>query len=136
MPAKYFSSIVTMNVPNGKRVTTNELGEFEILEPRPNSSRDGIHICFAYDEFKVLGRCFYWEKSEDMDDLEIVLESMVSVFGRVVDPNGQGVACEYTEISIGKPDGRWYRGREFGYFRTTVELDGSFEFEQVPVGLP
>jgi RNA polymerase sigma factor (sigma-70 family) len=111
---------------------TDEHGEFEVDEPR--GSATDVYTCYAFDMDKTLGRGFLWQRSDDVNDLEIVLEPLASIVGRLVDANGEGVASVKPEISIVQPDGRGSRER-LRIWNTTVENDGSFSIEGIPTGL-
>jgi hypothetical protein len=115
-----------------KRTITNEYGEFEADEPGDNA--EDIHACFAFDIENKLGRAFFWSKSDDPNELEIVLEPFAGIVGRLVDPNSEAVTSIIPRISILNPNGRiefvksWIQD-------TNVEHDGSFSIERIPVGM-
>jgi hypothetical protein len=117
----------------GNRTTgTNEHGEFEADEPRSNVG--DIHACYAFDIENKLGRAFFWHKSDDANELEIVLEPFAGVVGRLVDQNGEAVTSMIPRISIVNPNGKiefvksWLQD-------TTIEQDGSFSIDRIPVGI-
>jgi len=113
------------------RTITDEYGEFEADEPRGNM--DDIHVCFAFDIENKAGRAFFRQKS-DANELEIVLEPLAGVVGRLIDLNGEAVSSIIPKISIVYPNGKtdfiksWIQD-------TTVEDDGSFSIEKIPVGM-
>ena len=116
----------------GNRTTgTNEHGEFETDEPRGNL--EDIHTCFAFDIENKLGRAFFWHKSDEPDELEIVLEPFAGIVGRLIDQNGVPVTSMIPRMSIVKPNGKidfvksWIQD-------TTVDQDGSFSIDRIPVG--
>ena len=114
------------------RTITNEHGEFEADEPRGNV--EDIHACYAFDIENKLGRALFWRKSDDPNELEIVLEPFAGIVGRLIDQNGEAVTSILPRISIVNPNGKtdivksWVQD-------TTIEYDGSFSIEQIPVGM-
>jgi len=115
-----------------RRAITDEHGEFEDDEPQGKAT--GIYACYAFDIEKQVGRAFFWQKSDDANDLEIVLEPLAGIVGRLIDRNGEAVMSIIPEISIVNPHGKAYRDRSW-IRDTTVEDDGSFSIERIPVGL-
>jgi len=115
-----------------KRTLTDEHGEFEADEPRGNA--EGIHACSAFGIENKLGRAFFWRKSDDANDLEIVLEPFAGIVGRLIDSNGEAVTSIIPRISVINPNGKielvksWIQD-------TTVEHDGSFSIGRIPVGM-
>ncbi|MHC4586732.1 MAG: sigma-70 family RNA polymerase sigma factor, partial [Planctomycetota bacterium] len=115
-----------------RRNITDEHGEFEADIPRGRA--EDIHACCAFDMENKLGRAFFWHKSDDPNELEIVLESLAGIVGRLIDPNGEAVTSMLPRISIVNPNGKieliksWIQD-------TTVEHDGSFSIERIPVGM-
>ncbi len=116
----------------GRRTITDEHGKFEADEPR-GPAKD-IYVCYAFDIGKKLGRAFFWQKSDDANDLEIVLEPLAGIVGKMIDPNGEAVISVIPEISIVDPNGRTYTER-VSIWNTTVKDDGSFSIEGIPVGM-
>jgi RNA polymerase sigma factor (sigma-70 family) len=116
----------------GRTTGTDEHGEFEVDEPKGQSA--GIYTVYAFDIEKQLGRAFFWQKSDDVNELEIALEPLAGIIGRVVDQNGVPVTNIIPEISIVNPYGKAYRDRSW-ILDTTVESDGSFSIEKIPVGM-
>lgn len=113
---------------------TDEQGEFEVPEPLGEPAK--IHICYAFDTDKKLGRGFLWQKTGDANDLEIVLEPLATITGRIVDENGLGVAGAKPELLFGPiENGPWIRATQ-APCEAKIEPDGRFRFETVPVGLP
>ena len=115
-----------------RRTITDEHGDFEADEPGGNA--EDIHACFAFDIENKLGRAFFWRKSDDPNELEILLEPFAGIVGRLIDPNGEAVTSMIPRISIVNPIGKieliksWVQD-------TTVEQDGSFSIERIPVGM-
>ena len=114
-------------------IESDEHGEFAI--PEPWDIPGGIHIGYAFDMDKNLGRGYFWEKSEDFNDLEIVLAPFTKITGRVVDENGQGIENLKQRIGIIMPNGM-FRYSQQNLWKTVLEPEGHFYFEDVPVGLP
>ena len=111
------------------RTITDEHGDFEADEPGGNT--EDIRACYAFDIENKLGRVFFRSKSDDPNELEIVLEPLAGVVGRLVDQNGEAVTSIIPGISIVNPNGKTYGGRS----STTIEDDGSFRIERIPVGM-
>ena len=117
----------------GSRTTgTNEHGEFEADEPRGNVGH--IHACYAFDIENKLGRAFFWQKSDEPDEIEIVLEPFAGIVGRLIDQNGVPVTSMIPRISIVKPNGKIELVKSWAQ-DTNVEQDGSFSIDRVPVGM-
>ncbi|MBC8470511.1 MAG: sigma-70 family RNA polymerase sigma factor [Planctomycetes bacterium] len=111
------------------RTITDEHGDFEADEPEGNV--EDIRACYAFDIENKLGRVFFRHKGDDPNELEIVLEPLAGIVGRLIDQNGEAVTSIIPEISIVNPNGKTYRGRS----STTIEDDGSFRIERIPVGI-
>ncbi len=116
----------------GRRTITDEHGEFEADEPGGNQT--SIYPCYAFDVGKQLGHAFFWQKSDDANDLEIILEPLAGIVGRLIDPNGEAVTSIIPEISIVNPNGSSYTERAM-IWDTTVQYDGSFSIDGIPVGM-
>ena len=71
------------------------------------------------------------QRGDDTNELEIVLEPLAYIKGRLVDENGKGVTNVQPEISILN---RWYRDRS-KLWNTTMKGNGKFTIERVPSGL-
>jgi len=115
-----------------RRTITDEQGEFEADEPRGNV--EDIHACFAFDIENKLGRAFFWRKSDDPNELEIVLEPFAGIVGRLVDQNGEAVTSILPRISIVNPNGRIELAKSWVQ-DTNIEHDGSFSIDRIPVGM-
>ncbi len=111
------------------RTITDEHGDFEADEPEVNT--EDIRACYAFDIENKLGRVFFRHKGDDANELEIVLEPLAGVVGRLIDQNGEAVTSIIPRISIVNPNGKTYGGRS----STTIEDDGSFRIERIPVGI-
>lgn len=123
----------TVILGHDKPIETYENGEFEIQEPWWHPS--DIHIGYAFDAEKKLGRGFFWKPSDDANDLEIVLEPLTTIVGQIVDEDGIGVGDVNPKISILLGHGM-STGSSNKLWKMTIESDGWFRFEGVPVGLP
>ncbi len=116
----------------GRTTGTDEHGKFEADEPKDKTT--SIYTFYAFDIEKQLGRAFFWQKSDDVNDLQIVLEPLAGIVGRVVDQNSVPVTSIIPEISIVNPYGKAYRDRSWT-LDTTLEFDGSFSIDRIPVGM-
>lgn len=117
----------------GEAVETDEAGEFAMLEPWGEPGE--IHIGYAFDNDKKLGRAFFWKKSDEPNELEIILEPLATIVGRIVDQDGNSVTDVRLKLDI-IMGGGLSRGTSGNLWKTTIESDGRFKFEGVPVGLP
>ena len=119
------------------KYATDQEGRFEVPQPSSDSGGSG-HICYAFDAAGGLGYVFTWESQEDVDALRIVLEPLVTIVGRVVDPNGVAVSHVEPHLWFSGRDGHW-RGLSSilrSEISVQVDADGYFAIERVPVGLP
>jgi len=115
-----------------RRTITDEHGKFEADEPR--GPANDIYDCYAFDVENKLGRVFFWQKSDDANELEIVLEPLAGIVGRLIDRNGEAVTSIIPKISIVNPRGKANMAKSW-IQDTTVENDGSFRIEGIPVGI-
>lgn len=115
-------------------IQTDEKGEFSVSS---NSERkpEGRHVGFAFTKDKRLSRGFLWEYSGEPNNLEIAVEPLATIVGRVVDKNGTGVGDVKPSIYIvlGRGMSGGTSGKEW---KTAINKNGEFKFEGVPVGLP
>ena len=115
----------------GRRTKTDEHGRFEAEQPLLRTT--SIYDCYAFDLENKLGRAFFWQKSDDADELEIVLEPLAGIVGRLIDQGGEAVTSIIPKVSIVNPNGDAIMAKSW-IQDTTVEDDGSFSIERVPVG--
>ncbi|MHC5062075.1 MAG: hypothetical protein ACYTFK_13500 [Planctomycetota bacterium] len=108
-------------------------GKFEL--PQPFGDEMQVHIGFAFDETRQIGRAFFWQKSDNADDLVLILEPLSIVAGRVVFEDGTPVGQVEPELWIRKPSGGWRGGRSKNPGKLNIIGNGEFEFENIPVGL-
>jgi hypothetical protein len=115
-------------------IQTDEKGEFSVSS---NSERkpDGRHVGFAFTKDKKLSSGFFWEYSDEPNNLEIVVELLAAIVGRVVDKDGIGVGDVKPSIYILLGRGM-FGGTSGKEWKTTISENGEFKFEGVPVGLP
>jgi protocatechuate 3,4-dioxygenase beta subunit len=114
-------------------VKSKENGEFAIAEPWEIPG--GIHIGYALDKTKKLGRGFFWKKSDGPNDLEIVVEPLVTITGRVTNQKGDGVGNLSPKLYILLGHGS-SRSMSKTVWNLSIEPGGNFVFTGVPVGLP
>ncbi|MHC4085149.1 MAG: redoxin domain-containing protein [Planctomycetota bacterium] len=114
-------------------VKSDEHGEFAI--PEPWSMPGETQIGYAFDKTKKLGRGFFWKKTNDANDLEIVVEPLASIMGRIANEDGEGVESLKPQIGIIMPNDM-FRYSQQNPWKTVLEPEGHFYFENVPVGLP
>lgn len=116
-----------------KPVETDEQGGFEVPEPWGGPME--VHIGYAFDKDRKLGKGFLWKKTDGPNDLEIVLEPLAAITGRMVDQDGNSVADAKPQIWVALPTGGW-RSAARNPWKQTIDAAGEFRFEGVPVGLP
>lgn len=108
-------------------------GEFAIAEPC-QTPKD-VHVGYAWDIDKKLGKAFLWKRTAEANDLEIILEPFATITGQVVDQNGTALADVELrlDVSAGEPN---LITSSATLWQTTMDSEGQFWFEVVPVGLP
>ncbi len=132
----------TATDPNGKPITatiifgkqkpahTNQFGEYEIVFP-DITSMEKPNVCFAYNMDRQLGRTFYWQRTDEPNDIDISLLPMAAIIGRFVDQYDIPIPPPGLEILIGSLD-----TNENPIWKTTLYDNGRFIIEMVPTGLP
>lgn len=123
----------TVTLGHDQPVETDEYGEFAVS--RPFWSPGDIHTGYAFDKDKRLGRGFLWKPVDDPNDLEIVIEPLVTITGRVTNQEGDGVVDVSPKLYILLGDGM-SRGMSKTVWNMSIEPSGNFIFTGVPVGLP
>jgi len=113
--------------------TADTNGKFELPEPWGDEME--VHIGFAFDETTRIGQAFYWQKSDGIDDLVLMLEPAATVTGRIVDENGAPVEQAEPELLISMPNGQMRPGGRNNPWKLNISGEGEFEFENVPAGL-
>jgi len=116
-----------------RSVETYESGEFAI--PEPWWSPGDIHIGYAFDKDKKLGRAFLWKSSDEPNDLHIVVEPLVTITGRIVDTEGVVFGGFLPKLDILLGDGRVFAAMSNTVYKISVGIDGRFEYTNVPIGL-
>jgi len=119
---------------SGKQATSHSEGDFELSLPNEYYiSR--VSYAYNYNRNNKTGRAFIFQDLIDANETEIVLEPLVDIVGRVVDPNGEALPNAIPKIGILRTDGRWYRERHERW-KTEVDKNGWFRIERVPIGVP
>ncbi len=115
---------------------TDANGAFVAPEPH-YYGRDDKEVCFAFDAQKKRGRMFLWDPNEVTNDIEIQVEPLAQIRGRIVDEKGNPINWAEPELHImlSKQRGRCVH---FGnwLWKLDRDEDGEFLFKDVPVGLP
>jgi hypothetical protein len=114
-------------------VQTDQHGEFAIPEPWTDFTEK--HVGFAFDTENKIGTGFFWTKSDEPNDVELVLQPLVTVTGRLIDKDGVGLGDVKPQINI-LMDAGSSRGTSGKLWRTTVDPNGWFTIEGIPSGLP
>jgi len=129
------SGYVIFGASDSDRIDADEYGEFEL--PEPKGQKDDIYICYAADLDKKIGRSFLWQRTTEPNDLEIILEPFISIVGSIVYPGGEPVTDTNPKIKIIVPHSNLntLHGTVIQEYKTTMNNDGSFRIEDVPVGL-
>lgn len=117
-----------------QKVVANTGGKFEVVYDKQN---------LASGEFPTLLLCRYekdnlaaaLEVDEDVRKLDITLKPGIAIFGKVVDPNGNGIEGAKLRVSLCKPSLSW-PVTPINPIRdeTTTDKDGKFEIKAIPVG--
>jgi len=108
-------------------------GRFEL--PQPWGDEMQVHIGFAFDETRQIGRAFYWQKSDDINDLVIILEPVAIITGRVVFEDGTSVDQAEPKLWTSMPSGGWQSGGGNNPWKLNIIGNGEFQFENIPTGL-
>ena len=108
-------------------------GKFEL--PQPWGDEMQVHIGFAFDENRQIGRAFFWQKSDDTNDLVLILEPVSIITGRVVFEDGTSVDQAEPELWTRMPSGGWRSGSSNKSWKLNIIGNGEFEFENIPIGL-
>ena len=100
---------------------------YAMLQPQ------GMNMGVAMDDAKLLGAGFVYKYEEEGKRLDLVLEPLGSIVGRIVDERGRGVADAAVElwVHLGKESSE---SAAWWVWKATVEGDGRFEIAPVPVG--
>ena len=121
----------TVSLETGRKIETDESGAFEI--PAPAGGQQDIHIGYAFDTARKIGRSFLC--GGEGNDLDIVLEPLGGITGRVVDEANNPAKDANVLLCVAASDKiRQCPSGEPWQIKTGA--DGYFRFEQVPAGLP
>jgi len=124
--------VIGATVRFGKQepVTSDQYGEFEMIIP--NTALQDSLVCFAYNMDRHIGKAFYWQKTDEQEDISIKLLPLATIIGRFVDNNDMSIPQPLPEIFIGSFD----TAGKATIWKTTVYDNGRFTIEMVPTGLP
>ena len=114
-------------------IETDEQGEFTIDKRQIDA--DEVYLCLAIDKNKKLGRIFLWDAGSEVNEMEIVVESLAGVAGRLVDANGIAAAGIKVQVEAKGPDGEIYQP-EGMIWQGTSDANGMFEIDGIMTGLP
>jgi glutathione peroxidase-family protein len=114
----------------GSKVNTRVDGAFIIREPTYTES--GSVFGQAFDANRNLGCFFIWDKDNDINDAEIMVEPLATVKGYVVDEDANVISDFEFKISV-----LGYQG-SIGEepWKSKIEPNGSFEVDSIPTGVP
>lgn len=123
----------------GPKVSTTENGAFTI--PEPAYTEFGSVFGRAFNTDGDLGCFFIWQKSNDVNNAEIIIKPLATVSGFVVNGNGDAVNDFGCTISVvigtnRSGENTVYQG-SIGDIRwnTKVYPDGSFDINSIPTGV-
>ncbi len=118
----------------GSKVKTEADGAFTIRAP--TYTEFGSVFGRAFDANGNLGCFFIWDKDNDTNDAEIIVEPLASVSGFVVDSNNNAVNDFRLKISVFVTGDAVYQG-SIGKepWKTQINADGSFDINSVPAGV-
>jgi hypothetical protein len=111
---------------------TDPQGLFAVPQSLSKQLYGNLQVCYALNEDKTLGKLFCW-KSEEVNDIQISLEPLISIYGKVIDANGKSVNNAEVRLCIETHTG----GHECPSttpWKTEIKSDGSFCFSGVPIG--
>jgi len=119
----------------GSKVETTDKGAFTIAEPR--DTEFGSVFGRAFNAEGDMGSFFIWERSDDINDVEIIVEPLASVSGFVEDRNGERVEDFELKISVYASNDVVYEGSiDDAPWRSRINADGSFDVNSVPTPVP
>ena len=116
------------------KVKTEADGAFTIREP--NDTEFGSVFGRALDVNGSLGCFFIWDKDNDTNDAEIIVEPLASVSGSVADSNNNAVSDFRLKISVFATEDAVYQG-SIGEepWQTQINKDGFFDINSIPTGV-
>jgi hypothetical protein len=107
---------------------TDQFGEYEIVFP-DTASMERPNVCFAYNMDRQLGIAFNWQRTDELNDIDISLLPMAAIIGRNTDQYDIPISLPVPEILIGSLD-----TNENPIWKTTLYDNGRFIIEMVPTG--
>jgi hypothetical protein len=113
--------------------TTDMEGKFELPEPWGDEME--LHIGFAFDQARQIGRAFFWQKSDDINNLILILETMAIITGRVVFEDGTLDDQARPKLMIRMPGEGWRSESKNKPWKLNIIGNSEFEFENIPIGL-
>ena len=116
------------------KVKTEADGAFTIREP--NDTEFGSVFGRALNVNGSLGCFFIWDKDNDTNDAEIIVEPLASVSGFVADSNNNAVSDFRLKISVFATEDAVYQG-SIGEepWQTQINKDGFFDINSIPTGV-
>ncbi len=112
------------------KVKTEADGAFTIREP--NDTEFGSVFGRALDVNGSLGCFFIWDKDNDTNDAEIIVEPLASVSGSVADSNNNTVSDFRLKISVFATEDAVYQGSiDEEPWQTQINKDGFFDINSI-----
>jgi len=114
----------------GKEATSDTEGRFEVTwDPGRWGERETIFCLVARHEQRNLAAVE--EIGEDTKTLDIKLKPSVIFAGKVVDPDGNGIADARVTIYLRGP--RWSWSSSIGHDQSQTDAQGKFEIKAIPM---
>ena len=122
-----------VQIGSGDRCQTDPDGRFVTEEPFSDAFKH--QPSWAYDTSRQMGKMFLFRRADYTDELLIVLEPCATLSGRIVNSAGLAQLDVEPKVGICCPGGstRYYTQVPW---KTTVDENGIFIVDDVPIGLP
>ena len=118
----------------GSKVKTTDEGAFTIAEP--TYTEFGSVFGRAFNAERDMGSFFIWERSDDINDAEIVVEPLASASGFVVDKKDEQVDDFELTISVYVNNDIVYKGNIGDTpWKLRINPDSSFDINSIPTGV-
>jgi len=112
-------------------VQSDQQGFFVVPQSRSKHFY-GNQVGYGMNQDKTLGKHFYW-KTDQKEDIQITLEPLISIQGRIINLKGNSVNDAKVQLCIETHPG----GHECPSttpWKTEIKSEGSFCFSGVPIG--
>jgi hypothetical protein len=117
------------------RAEADSNGAFTIREPA-DYTKFGLVFGRTFDANGNLGRFFVWDRDNDANNFQIIVEPLARVSGVVVDSDNNTISDFRLKISVFETEDVVYQGSIDGEpWKTQVSADGSFVINSIPTGV-